>query len=64
MNLFCTGVLKGPKSLKERRRAAEDHATSLRAMFFHIRREWYRGSSRSFMKNFPKRLDVDVQQDS
>ena len=43
-----------PNDLKGQLREAEDQATMLRTLVFHIRREWYRKSTKTWMAAFPR----------
>ena len=52
--MMQSGKMKAPKGIKDKRRMSEDKATQYRALFFHIRREWYRKSQRDFMISFPR----------
>ncbi|CAK0795840.1 unnamed protein product, partial [Prorocentrum cordatum] len=47
-----------PGTLREAKFRAEDAAARLRALFFHIRREWHRDSTREFMCHFPKPVEA------
>ena len=43
-----------PRSLRDRKTKADDFATMVRNATFHIRREWYRKSTKEWMSNFPR----------
>ena len=43
-----------PTTTKVQLKEAEEQATILRTVCFHIRREWYRKSHKTWMANFPR----------
>ena len=45
---------KKPSTLKAQVREAEEVSTTLRTICFHVRREWYRKSTKPFMTHFPR----------
>jgi hypothetical protein len=55
LNIMASNHYPGkPTDLKSQLKEAEEQATLLRTICFHIRREWYRKSSKWWMVHFPR----------